>query len=153
MTLQNTDLGIAEFIGSIAVMPNRSGFRETFSALDIAQDLVLSAWKRWCTRRRAELHPAKGEADSPEAARRRAELSIALKQLARWETGEAVIQTLLERVENTEELSAVESTQHLPAQLQTSSKESPVSYTASSNDEGPPLDDWMPDFDEEPDWD
>lgn len=152
MNLQNTDSGIAEFIGSIAVMPNRSGFRETFSTLDIAQDLVLSAWKRWSTRRRAELHPAKGQDDLPEAARRRAELSIALKQLARWETGEAVIRTLLESVDTTDELAAVESTQHMPAQLEASLKESRVAYTASSDDEGPPLDDWMPDFDEEPDW-
>lgn len=154
VALQNNDPAIGEFVGSIAVMPNRTGFRETFSALDIAQDLVLGAWKRWSTRRRAELHPAEGQNDTSEAAQRRAELSIALKQLDRWETGQAVVQRLLETVEDAAERTSIESAGQSPhIQQQTASKEAPQTYAASINDDGPPLDDWIPDFDEEPVWD
>jgi hypothetical protein len=60
----------------------------------VARDLVLSAWRRWCAKRRADLTPADPAADTSEAMRRRADLMACSKRLKSWTTGEATIRML-----------------------------------------------------------
>ena len=74
--------------------PNKTGGRENFTALDLAHDLILTQWRRRCKTRKAQLEPAAGSADSPEAARRRMELMLAERRLMRWEEGEATVREL-----------------------------------------------------------
>lgn len=92
--LQEADEAVGEFIGSLAVAPNKTGGRENFTALDLAHDLILTQWRRRCKTRKAQLEPAAGSADSPEAARRRMELMLAERRLMRWEEGEATVREL-----------------------------------------------------------
>ena len=92
--LLERDAEAAAFLGALAVRPDRSGAHENFMALDVARDLVLSAWRRWCAKRRADLTPADPAADTSEAMRRRADLMACSKRLKSWTTGEATIRML-----------------------------------------------------------
>ena len=95
--LLERDAEAATFLGEMAVRPDRSGDHENFMPIDVARDLVLAAWRRWCAKRRAELTPADPAADTPEAMRRRADLMACSKQLKNWTSGEATIRTLVGR--------------------------------------------------------
>ncbi|MGI5869869.1 MAG: DNA primase [Kiritimatiellia bacterium] len=92
--LLERDAEASEFLGALAVRPDRSGVHENFQELDLARDLVLSAWRRWCAKRRAELTPRDAAADTPEAVRRRMDFMVREKQLKNWATGEAMIRKL-----------------------------------------------------------
>ena len=157
LDLQNSDKVVGEFIGTIAVMPNRAGNHENFSALDIARDLVLAIWKRWGARRRAELAPPSGGDDTHEHARKRADLAVAIKKLNRWETGESVIKMLLGDSDTSTPSSRAEPDQEATkADLATTQSEtSPdavevAGWTGGDDSDGPPLDDLVPEFDEDP---
>ncbi len=157
LEMQNADKSLGEFLGAIAVLPNRAGNHESFSALDIAHDLVLAVWKRWCASRRAELTPASGADDSPDHARRRADLAIAVKKLNRWETGESVIRTLLG---DSEPWVSIDIPQATPLGEQTGTATEGMKKTAvvaevaeltgGDDSDLPPLEDLVPEFDEEP---
>lgn len=95
LELQQADKEANEFIGALAVKPNRAGMHELFSVLDLAHELVLDEWRRWCGRRRAELEPKDGAADTPEMARKRSDFMVSMKKLRQWNTGEAVIRMML----------------------------------------------------------
>lgn len=105
--LQQTDKEANEFIGALAVKPNRAGMHETFFVQDLAHELVLDEWRRWCARRKAELEPKDGTVDTPDVARRRSDFMVSMRNLRRWDTGEPVIRVMLGRDAET----ATESTQ------------------------------------------
>lgn len=94
--LQEADAEVGEFIGALAVAPDKTGLQENFRAMDLAHDLILSQWRRWCETRKAALEPGNGEQDSPEAARRRIEFLMAERTLRVWHTGEALVRKLVE---------------------------------------------------------
>ncbi len=154
LALQNTVPELAVLIGSLAVMPNRTGFRETFSALDIARDLVLSVWRRWCADKRRALHPVGDGSDTPEAARRRAEFSIALKRLSRWETGEAVVQSLMGSHEPEAVSAAAAQRDDSATAVPSDDRPGFVDEGGATETDEPPLDAWEPDFsdEEQPGW-
>lgn len=106
LELQETDKELGEFIGSLAVAPNKTGGRENFTASDLAHDLILTQWRRWCKTRKAELEPAADSADSPEAARRRMELMLAERKLMCWEEGEKLVRELVGSADDSQVVSA-----------------------------------------------
>jgi len=157
LELQNADKGLGEFLGAIAVLPNRAGNHESFEALDIAHDLVLAMWKRWCASRRAELMPASGADDNPAYARRRADLAIAVKKLDRWETGESVIKTLLGDAEPSiaaeppqATLLSAQTGTVIEGMKKTALVAEIAELTGGDDFDEPPLEDLVPVFDEEP---
>lgn len=95
LELQSGDKAAEEFIGSLAVMPNRVSVRENCLPLDLARELVLAEWRRWCMKRKTELEPKEGAEDTMESGRKRANFTVSLMKLKSWATGESVIRILM----------------------------------------------------------
>ena len=92
--LQQSDPAVEKFLGTVAARHDRTGRSENFLAKDVAQDLVLAAWRRHLQSRLAEATPAPGAPDSPELMRRRMEARGTIRQLRDWTRGEAVVRAL-----------------------------------------------------------
>ena len=92
--LQQSDPAVEKFLGTVAARHDRTGRSENFLAKDVAQDLVLAAWRRHLQSRLAEATPAPGVPDSPELMRRRMEARGTIRQLRDWTRGEAVVRAL-----------------------------------------------------------
>ncbi len=159
LELQNSDKVAGEFIGMIAVMPNRAGIRETFVAKNLASDLALSAWKRWCVERRATLTRDAKNTISPEIEHRRAYLAVAAKKLNRWETGESMIKMLLGDSDASSAAPSSEpaTTGKIDKPVEKTKRTPDVAevsvWTGGDDSEELPLDDLVPEFDEEPELD
>lgn len=97
-------------VQSLLVRPDRAGVHENSQAVDLAKDLILTIWRRWCNERRTALGASDANAsmeaaseDSVMRMRRRMELARCEQQLKQWQTGEAAIQLLMgERSEPTD---------------------------------------------------
>lgn len=85
--LQNNDPEIAELIGKMVSLPNKvRNDVEHFTIMDVAHELILSVWRRWCQIRRNS-----NKLD----ARERFALINQKKKLFSWETGEDVVRSFL----------------------------------------------------------
>jgi|LSQX01.1.fsa_nt_gb DNA primase len=97
--LQEADEEFREFVGALAVAPDKTGGRENFTVLDLVRDLILKQWSRWCIDSRSRLNHNSSGDSSEENSRRRIDLMLKERELKRWSTGEEIVRTLV-AVEN-----------------------------------------------------
>ena len=85
--LQNGDAEIAELLGNMASMPNKVRNNiEHFTVVDVAHELILSVWRRWCIKRLA----------SPKLdSRERFDLIKSKRDLNSWDKGEGIVRKFL----------------------------------------------------------
>lgn len=87
LELQNNDAEIAELLGNMAAMPNKVRNNiEHFTIVDVAHELILSVWRRWCAK-----HLASSKLDT----KARFEMIRNKKDLLSWAKGEAIIRKFL----------------------------------------------------------
>ena len=86
--VQSTDdAELTAFVGRLATAPERVVRSDDVTPLTAARDLVLNLWRRRLRRERDEI-----AADAnPESVRRRQALTLDLRRLDRWDSGEPVI--------------------------------------------------------------
>jgi DNA primase catalytic core len=85
--LQNNDAELAVLLGNMASMPNKVRSNvEHFTVMDVAHELILAVWRRWCTKRLAS--PKLGSKE-------RFDLILNKKKMLSWESGKNVIRMFL----------------------------------------------------------